>query len=357
MLKTMRESFHHLKWTLFAVIIAFILGFVFMSGGGGGATKDPASQVVAKVDGQTITAAEFDRQYRDFLQRQQSMYQGNLSPDLIRAMDLPRQALDGMIDKILRLDAARRAHLKVTDEEVQQAIKAIPQLQENGQFIGAERYERLLGLNRMTPSQFEEQMRENLLLNKYSSLVRSSVLVSDADVQREFSTRNDKASIEYVKIPLARLESAAEPADAELKSYYDKHKDRYRSPEQRKIKYLLVQRTKVKNRVNVPEAELRAEYESRKSTLAVPEQAIAAHILIKTDPSKPGSDAEARAKAEKIAERAKKGEDFAKLANENTEDPSGKGSGGQLPPFSKGQMVPEFDQAAFSMAPGEIRGA
>ncbi len=357
MLKTMRASFHHLKWTLFAVIIVFVLGFVFFSGGGGGTTKDPASQVIAKVGGETITAAEFDRQYREFLQRQQSMYQGNLSPDLIRAMDLPRQALDGMIDKILRLDAARRAHLKVTDEEVAQTIAAIPSLQENGQFIGRERYERLLGLNKRTPQQFEDEVRESLLLNKYSALMRSSVLVSDADVQREFSTRNDKASIEYVKIPLSRLESSAEPADADLKTYYEKHKDRYRTAEQRKIKYLLVGRGKVRSKIAVPEAELRAEYESRKATFGTPEQAVAAHVLVRTDPAKgPAGDAEAKARAEKIAERVKKGEDFTKVANETTEDPSGKGSGGQLPPFSKGQMVPEFEQAAFSMAPGEIRG-
>ena len=92
MLKTMRESFHHLKWTLFAVIIVFILGFVFFSGGGGGTgTKEPAGQTVARVGGETITAAQFDRQYRSSLQRQQSMYQGNLSPELIRAMDQPPQ--------------------------------------------------------------------------------------------------------------------------------------------------------------------------------------------------------------------------------------------------------------------------
>ena len=51
MLKTMRESFHHLKWTLFAVILVFVLGFVFFSGGGGG-TKDPSGAVIAKVGGE-----------------------------------------------------------------------------------------------------------------------------------------------------------------------------------------------------------------------------------------------------------------------------------------------------------------
>src|SRR5262249_57062332 len=143
----------------------------------------------------------------------------------------------------------------------------------------------------------------------------------------------------------------------ELKTYYESHKDRYRTPEQRRAKYLLVDRARVQSKIVVPEAELRAEYERRKDTFSVPEQVSAAHILIRVDASKgPAADAEAKAKAEKLAERAKKGEDFAKLANENTEDPSGKGNGGQLPPFGRGQMVPEFEQAAFALSAGQIAG-
>ena len=357
MLKTMRESFHHLKWTLFAVIIVFILGFVFFSGGSGTGTREPAGQTVARVGGETITAAQFDRQYRSSLQRQQSMYQGNLSPELIRAMDLPRQVLDGMIDRILELDAAKQVHLKVSDDEVAQTISTFPAFQKNGQFIGKDEYERFLHANNYTPDRFENEVREGLLLDKYQALVKASLVVSDAEIQKEFASRNEKASIEYIKIPLARLETGGEPSEAELKAYYDKHKDRYRVPEQRKIKYLLVESAKVRQKLVPPEAQLRAEYESRKASFAVPEQVVAAHILIKPEEGKGAEgDAAAKAKAEKLAERAKKGEDFARLANENTDDPSGKGSGGQLPPFSKGQMVPEFDDAAFSMAPGEIRG-
>ena len=80
MLKTMRNSFHHLKWTLFAVIIVFVLGFVYFSGSGTG-SGDVTSQVVAKIGGETISAAEFDRRYRTELERQQAQYQGKLSPN------------------------------------------------------------------------------------------------------------------------------------------------------------------------------------------------------------------------------------------------------------------------------------
>ncbi|MEO8431691.1 MAG: SurA N-terminal domain-containing protein [Acidobacteriota bacterium] len=357
MLKTMRESFHHLKWTLFAVIGVFILGFVYLGSTGGGGAKDPSSQVLAKVGGDTITAIEFDRQYRSTLQRQQQLYQGNLSPELIRAMDLPRQVLDGMIDRRLELDAARRVHLKVSDQEVAETIASYPAFQQNGQFIGREQYERFLRSNSYTTDRFEDEVREGILLDKYQTMVKDSLLVSDAEIQREFSSRNEKASIEYIKIPTARLESGAQPTEAEMKAFYDKHRERYKTAEQRRIKYLLVEKPKVRAKVVVPESELQAEYEKRKSTFAVPEQVVSAHILIKTDPAKGASgDAEAKARAEGLAARARKGEDFAKLANENTDDPSGKSSGGQLPPFSKGQMVPEFEEAAFSMAPGEIRG-
>ena len=356
MLKTMRDSFHHLKWTLFAVIIVFILGFVYFSGTNTG-SSDVSGQVVARIGGNSISAAEFDRRYRSELDRQQAQYQGKLSPELIRALDMPRQVLDSMIDRVLRLEAARRLSLKVSDEEVAAAVIAFPELQENGHFIGNEKYERFLRANGYTPERFEEDVREGLLLQKYSTLVKASVLVPDKDLQREFSNRNDKASIEYVKIPAAKLETVAPASDADLKSYLEKHRDRYQTAAQRRTKYLVVDRGRVHAQIKIPDPELKADYDRRSASFQMPEQVAASHILIKVDPDKgPAADAAARQKADALFARASKGEDFAKLANENTEDPSGKGNGGQLPPFGRGQMVPEFEQAAFDMKPGEIRG-
>ncbi len=357
MLKVMRDSFHKLKWILWAIVIAFVISFVYLSGGSA-TTAGMAKNEVAKIGGDTIGAAEFDARYRQVYQQQQSLYQGNLSPELVRAMDLPRQVLDSMIDSKLQIEEARRLQLRVSDDEVSNYVVGLKAFQlDNGQFVGRERYQQILAANRLSSERFEEDVRESLLAQKYQALVKGTVLVSDDDIRKEFAARNEKATIEYVKIPSSRLDSGAGPTDADLKNYYAQHKDRYRSPEQRRVKYLLVDRARVTSKVSVSDAELRAEYASRKDTFSVSEQVTAAHILIRVDPSKgPAADAAAQAKAEKLAERAKSGEDFAKLANENTEDPSGKGNGGQLPPFSHGQMVPEFEKAAFSLEPGQIAG-
>jgi len=356
MLKTMRNSFHQLKWTLFAVIAVFILGFVFWSGSG--TDQNAGGQIVAQVGNERITAVEFDRQYRSMVERYRQMYQGNFSPELERALDLPRNVLDQMIERMLRLEAAHRLDLHVSDEELSQKIMTLPFFQENGQFIGREKYERMLRSNGILPDRFEEEMREDMLLEKHASLVKASVVVPDSEIAREFSVRNDKATIEYILIPSARLESNVQPTDADLQGFLDKHKDRYRAPVQRRIKYLLIDRQKVRAGIHPTDAEIRAVFEQRKDTFTVPEQVNASHILISVKPdAPPEADAAAKAKAEAIAARAKApGADFAKLANENTDDPSGKTTGGKLAPFSHGQMVPEFEEAAFSMAPGEIRG-
>jgi peptidyl-prolyl cis-trans isomerase D len=356
MLKTMRESFHHLKWTLWAVVIVFILGFVYFSGSGTN-PNDRSTDMIARVGSTAITAAEFDREYRQQLDRYRDQYRGSLTPEMLRFLDLPRQVLNGMIDRRLQLEEARRLKLAVSNDEVARAVMSYPAFQQNGQFIGREKYVQLLARYGFTPERFEEGLREDLLSGKYAALVRSAILVPDSDLAREFSSRNDKATIEYVLIPSSRLESGVQPTDAELKDYYEKHRDRYRKPEQRKIKYLLVDQAKVRAKSTPSDAELQAEYTLRRESLRMPEQVVASHVLIKTDPSGgPEADAAARAKAEKILARAKAGEDFAKLAREASDDPSSKESGGQLPPFTRGQMVPEFEQAVFAMAPGEIVG-
>ncbi len=355
MLKTMRRSFHQLKWTLFVVIIVFVLGFVFFSGSNWGG--DTATQVVARMGSDQISAVEFDRIYQTQVQRYREMYKGSFSPELARALDLPRQVLDGMIDRKLRIESAERLNLRVSDEELAREIAALPFFQENGQFIGADKYSERLRQAGVASETFEEGLREDLLVRKYETLVKASVAIPEGDIRKQFSAQNDKATIEYILVPASRLESSVEPSEADLKGYYDKNRESYRAPEQRRANYLLVDKLKVRARVPVTDAEIRTEYEAKKATFAVPELLTVQHILLAVDANAgPDADTKGRAKAESLIVRLRAGEDFAKLARENTDDPSGKENGGQLPPFGRGQMVPEFEQPAFEMKPGEIRG-
>ena len=99
----------------------------------------------------------------------------------------------------------------------------------------------------------------------------------------------------------------------------------------------------------VTDEELRAEFNPEKSRSAQ-------HILIDTrDAKDDAAKAEAKAKIEMILAKAKLGEDFGELAKEYSDCPSGK-NGGDLGKFARGQMVPEFDKAVFSMNIGDISG-
>src|SRR5687767_5113557 len=144
MLKTMRASFHQLKWTLFVVIIVFVLGFVFFSGSNMGG--DMENQVMVRMGSDQISAAEFDRMYQNQIQRYREMYKGSFTPELARALDLPRQVLDGMIDRKLRVESAERLKLAVSDEELAREIAALPYFQENGQFRSEEHTSELQSL-------------------------------------------------------------------------------------------------------------------------------------------------------------------------------------------------------------------
>jgi peptidyl-prolyl cis-trans isomerase SurA len=91
------------------------------------------------------------------------------------------------------------------------------------------------------------------------------------------------------------------------------------------------------------------------------ETATASHILIRYAGSMRApaeitrSQDEARRLADEVLKKARHpGADFAELANQYTEDPSGKGRGGRLGTFGRGRMVPTFDQATFALAPGEV---
>jgi peptidyl-prolyl cis-trans isomerase D len=359
MLKVMRRSFQHLKWILWFVVIVFV-AFVFVDWGMGRVRGDRTSTgEIATIHGEPITAVDFDRQYKQTEDRYRQMYKGNWSPALAKAMDLPNQVLNGMIERRMLLESAQRSGLRVPDAELAERIQAMPAFQRNGQFIGSSEYANVLASYGLTVEQFERGYREDMLIEKFNALVAASLVVPEERLKSQFEAQSEKAKIEYVLIPSAKLAAAAAaaPSDAELKAFYDQNKELFREPERRKLKYLLVEQGKLREKLKPSPAEIQAYYDSHANDFPVPERVHAAHILVKVaKDATPAQDAAARRKAEDLLARAKKGENFGDLARKNSEDPGSKANGGDLPPFGRGQMVPPFEEAAFAMAPGEIRG-
>ncbi len=89
---------------------------------------------------------------------------------------------------------------------------------------------------------------------------------------------------------------------------------------------------------------------------AAPEQVHASHILVSPVDGSPEADARARARADSLLERVRKGENFARLAREYSDDLATRDQGGDLGDFGRGTMLPEFERAAFGLRPGEVSG-
>ena len=104
----------------------------------------------------------------------------------------------------------------------------------------------------------------------------------------------------------------------------------------------------------VTDQTMRQVYDEAVKQIAEEKEVHARHILFRAPSGDDKAAKEAEDKLKAVIVRLKKGEDFAKVATEVTEDPSGKANGGDLGYFTKEQMVPEFSDAAFKLETGQI---
>ena len=354
MLDRMRRHRNWLKWSLALVVLTFIAFYIpsFLD------TTTPvgasASDVVATVNGKDIKGLDYQRRYQNQMMAYQQQYGGSINQQLLRQLGIDQQILQQMVDEQAALAEAERQGIRVSDEELAQQIFAFPALQENGRFIGEQRYIQLLASQNppMTQGDFEENLRRSMMVDKLRSAVTDWLAVSDADVEREYKNRNEKVKLQVVALTADKFRDKVTINDADVNAYYTAHQAEYRKGEQRKIKYLLIDRDQLRTRMAITPQDIDSYYNSNVQQFQTPEQVRASHILLKTE----GKDeAAVRKQAEDILKQAKApGADFAALAKKYSEDDGSKINGGDLDYFAKGRMVPEFEQAAFSMQPGQI---
>lgn len=112
----------------------------------------------------------------------------------------------------------------------------------------------------------------------------------------------------------------------------------------------------LRSREEMSDKDLREKYEREKERFRRPERAhVREIIVIPAEASNPDSIGRASARAVQVAQRAKEGEDFAKLAKEFSDSPT-RDTGGDLGEVAKGEMLPALDQAVFAAKAGDIVG-
>lgn len=356
MLKVFRDNLKHLKWVLWMVVIVFVAFIFFDFGTGlGGGPGSGGPNVAAYVGDEEVTVDEFERQYRNLEGMYRQVYGERFTPELARQMGLPLQALNQAVSQEILLEEARAMGLAATDEEVRDRILQDPSFKdEQGRFIGEERYRQLLrGARYGSPSMFEQEIREQITVQKLMDILEANLYVSDKEVEQAYRDQVERARIRYIQLPRTRfLQNTAVPP-AEVQAWFEKHKQEYRLPEQREAAYLLVDPAQLASQVKIDEKRLRDYYEQNQQEFERPEQVHARHVLIKTEGR---SEAEALKLINDIKARLAKGESFEAVARQSSEEPAAKTTGGDLGWFGRGQMVPAFEQAVFAGQKGTLVG-
>jgi peptidyl-prolyl cis-trans isomerase D len=354
MLKVFRDNLKYLSWVLWLVIAVFIL-FVFVDFGAtvpGGTAPSDAAAIVGDYE---VSFSEFERTYRRTEDFYRQTYGEQFNRELAQQMGLPIQVLDGLIaDKILLAEADRMG-LRVTDDEVAQYIVGLPSFQlPDGRFVGEDRYSQLLRANGYTVEHFEEAVRTDLLSDKVRSVLSENLYVSDEEVVAAYKDEKETATIRYLRLPSDSLRNEITVSEEELEDYFSEHQEDFRIPERRLVDYLLIDPDHLRDGLEIPADEIRGYYDTHTDEFSREEQVRARHILLQVNAER---DAESAARElEALRQRIESGEDFAALAAAESEDPGSRDRGGDLGLFGRGQMIREFEDAAFAAQPGTLVG-
>ena len=340
------------------MVITLVPGFGssdFLGGGG------PPRGVVATVGGEDVTTVDVRREAKGMLEQQ--FPRGGEQASMLMPF-FAQRAAQNLIQQKVVLAEAKRLGLRATDEEVRDELQNDPNYKGvffvDGNFIGQDKYEALLQSHDLTVPQFEEQVRDQILLSKLRQLVSGGVSVSDSEIQKEFEKKNTKVKFDYAVLQKDAVAKDIRPADAELKAYYDRNKATYNNsiPEKRKISYVMLNTAQLAAQTQISDQELEAYYDRHRDEFRTPDQVNVRQILIKTP--LPGADGkvdakavdEARKKADDVLKQLKGGAKFEELAKKYSEDPSSS-NGGSIGWINHGGFpVPEVDKAAFSLPKG-----
>jgi peptidyl-prolyl cis-trans isomerase D len=250
---------------------------------------------------------------------------------------------------------ARQMGLSISDEELANSIQRMMAPQMGGKF-DQNVYAAMVQDRGFTIPQFESFLRVNLLASRYDEVVSQSLVVTDEEARREYQRENEKVGLQYMQFSPKEFTKKVKMDSASINAWFAKHKNEFHVPEKRSFNLVVGSDADFAQSVQVSDQDLRRRYQENIDSYRTPERVHVRHILIKTTGVAKNQQDKLHQKAEDILKQLKNGADFAALAKKDSDDPGSAQKGGDLGWIVKGQTVPEFEKAAFSLKPNELSG-
>jgi peptidyl-prolyl cis-trans isomerase D len=316
--------------------------------------QSSAENYAAEVNGVEITPRQQQRAYQNLRARMQNLMGDAYNPAMVDEAALKTAALQQLINEELLLQAAEEEGFAASDQQIAAQINSIDAFKQDGVF-SKEKYRRVLNLQGMSPEGFEWQLQREIISSQLQSGILQTAAATRDELQQAYMLQGQQRSFRYFTLPAARFYDQVTVSADDVKQYYDSHSDEFMTPERVRVQYLQLDTDSITIDNPVDEQALQALYNDRAESYVKPEQRHARHILIQLpEDADAASDAAALQKARDVIRRIKGGESFAAIAKELSDDPGSADNGGDLGFFGRGLMTPAFEEAAFSLSPGEL---
>jgi peptidyl-prolyl cis-trans isomerase D len=326
------------------LLVAASMLLYLVPGGPSAGTRNTEDQIAAEIGGEPITEQEVQARIQSTLRNQHI-------PENLLYVYVPR-IVDGLIRERVMAWEARRLGLEVSDADLANLIQSVG----GGQFSNRTAYERFVGEQGMTIPQFEARLRESELASRLETVAMAGIVITPEEARQYYNEQNDKVKLQYVAFKAEEMKGKINPTPADLQEYFNRNRGFFKTQEKRDMDALIVDQSKVADSIEISDAQLRNWYGSHIDQFRTPERVHVRHILLKTTGQSPDEVNKTKAKAEALLKQVRSGADFAQLATKSSEDSGSAPRGGDVGWVVRGQTVPNFESAAFTLKPNEISG-
>ena len=344
MLESMRR--HTQGWIAKVILGIIILSFAFW--GIGNYFTGSQVEAVAEVDGEAIYDVEFAATYQRQLANYANMLGEQFTKELAERLGVKNETIQTMINRKLMLMEAHHMGLVTPDQAVAATVQSTPQFIEKGKGFSPARYQALIRqMGFATPRDYENYLRQNIMIDTLQNAITSSATVSDDEVKAKFESSYEKRVLAALLVSPDSLKPTIEVSDDEARDWYESHASMYQSPLKVEVKVVDMDKANLMKDVSVSDEAIAQAYEERQAEYTTPEKRRASHILVRVAPDA-SAEIKKAAKDKIVAAKARldAGESFADVAKDVSDDVTA-ASGGDLGYFTRGSMVPAFDREVF----------